>query len=85
MKLWQGVIARLAAGAAGTTALNVVTYLDMAVRGRSPGSTPVDTVEKLAAKTRSSIPGDRETRQNQLSEVALTGPTAGLESEPSSV
>ena len=33
-----------AAGAAGTTALNVVTYLDMAVRGRPASSTPERTV-----------------------------------------
>jgi hypothetical protein len=34
-----------AAGAAGTTALNTVTYLDMAVRGRPTSSTPEDIVE----------------------------------------
>ena len=38
-----------AAGAAGTTALNAVTYLDMTVRGRPSSSTPEDTVEKLSA------------------------------------
>ncbi|SNR41480.1 hypothetical protein [Actinomadura mexicana] len=38
----------LAAGAAGTTALNMVTYLDMAVRGRPASSTPEQSVEKLA-------------------------------------
>lgn len=30
----------LAAGAAGTTALNAVTYLDMALRGRPASTTP---------------------------------------------
>ncbi|MCP9968874.1 hypothetical protein LUX57_29935 [Actinomadura madurae] len=38
----------LAAGAAGTTALNLVTYLDMAVRGRPASSTPEQSVERLA-------------------------------------
>ncbi|GAA4398740.1 hypothetical protein GCM10023088_83130 [Actinomadura verrucosospora] len=38
----------LTAGAAGTTALNMVTYLDMAVRGRPASSTPEKSVEKLA-------------------------------------
>ncbi|MEV4005898.1 hypothetical protein [Actinomadura sp. NPDC049753] len=38
----------LAAGAAGTTALNMVTYLDMVVRGRPASSTPEQSVEKLA-------------------------------------
>ena len=37
-----------AAGAAGTTALNAVTYLDMAVRGRPASSTPEDTVGRVA-------------------------------------
>ena len=34
-----------AAGAAGTTALNVVTYLDMAIRGRPASDTPERSVE----------------------------------------
>lgn len=38
----------LVAGAAGTTALNVVTYLDMAVRGRPASSTPERSVEMMA-------------------------------------
>ena len=33
-----------AAGAAGTTALNFLTYVDMAVRGRPASSTPEKTV-----------------------------------------
>ncbi|RSN40475.1 MULTISPECIES: hypothetical protein [Actinomadura] len=38
----------LVAGAAGTSALNVVTYLDMAVRARPASSTPEQSVEKMA-------------------------------------
>ena len=37
-----------AAGAAGSTALNAVTYLDMAGRGRGSSSTPEQTVQALA-------------------------------------
>jgi hypothetical protein len=33
------------AGAAGTTALNAVTYMDMVVRGRGASSTPEQVVE----------------------------------------
>ncbi|GLZ09027.1 hypothetical protein Acsp03_64930 [Actinomadura sp. NBRC 104412] len=36
------------AGAVGTTALNVASYLDMAVRGRPASSTPEQSVERLA-------------------------------------
>lgn len=64
-----------AAGAAGTTALNAVTYLDMAIQGRPTSSTPEDTVEKLADKTPYDIPGQGETRDNRL---AGLGPLTGL-------
>ncbi|MFB9238329.1 hypothetical protein ACFFWC_22690 [Plantactinospora siamensis] len=36
------------AGLAGSSALNVVTYLDMAVRARPTSSTPEETVRRLA-------------------------------------
>jgi hypothetical protein len=64
-----------AAGAAGTTALNATTYLDMVVRGRGTSSTPEQTVEKLAQKAGVTIPGDEQTRQNR---VAGLGPITGL-------
>jgi hypothetical protein len=64
-----------AAGAAGTTALNAVTSLDMAVRGRPTSSTPEDTVEKLADRAHLSIPGDEQTRENRKQGL---GPLMGL-------
>ena len=64
-----------AAGAAGTTALNAVTYLDMTVRGRGTSSTPERTVEALAAKAHVPIPGDEEHRANR---IAGLGPITGL-------
>jgi hypothetical protein len=68
-----------AAGAAGTTALNTVTYLDMAVRGRPASSTPERTVEKLAGSAHLVIPGDGETRESRLTALgALTGLVAGI-------
>lgn len=67
-----------AAGAAGTTALNAVTYLDMVGRGRGTSSTPEQTVEKLAEKAHVAILGDGETRENRLQGLgALTGLAAG--------
>jgi hypothetical protein len=67
------------AGAAGTTALNAVTYLDMAVRGRAASSTPERTVAKLAAIAHVPIPGNGETRENRLQSLgALTGLVAGI-------
>jgi hypothetical protein len=68
-----------AAGAAGSTALNAVTYLDMIVRGRGTSSTPEDTVEKLAEKAHVAIPGDDEKRQNRLQGLGpMTGLVAGI-------
>lgn len=63
------------AGAAGTTALNAVTYLDMAVRGRASSSTPRQTVETAAGKAGVEVPGDEESRQNR---VAGIGPMLGI-------
>src|SRR3954471_14183541 len=68
-----------AAGAAGTTALNAVTYLDMAWRGRPASSTPEDTVEKLAHTAGLEVPGDDATRQNRLAGLGpLTGIATGV-------
>lgn len=71
----RSVLAGVAAGAAGTTALNAVTYLDMAVRARPTSSTPEDTVEKLAEKAHVQIPGEGEDRDNRL---AGLGPLSGI-------
>jgi hypothetical protein len=68
-----------AAGAAGTTALNTLTYIDMAARGRPASSTPETTVEKLSGVAHVPIPGDEETRENRVSGLGpLTGQLAGL-------
>ena len=68
-----------AAGAAGTTALNVVAYLDMAVRGRPASSTPGNTVEKLAAAAHVPIPGEGVQRASRVEGLgALTGLVAGI-------
>jgi hypothetical protein len=68
-----------AAGAAGTTALDAVSYLDMALRGRPASSTPERTVDKLAETAHVRIPGEGRTRENRLQGLgALTGYAAGI-------
>jgi hypothetical protein len=48
------------AGIAGTAALNMVTFADMAVRGRPASHTPQDTVQRLADAVRVDLgKGDR--------------------------
>jgi hypothetical protein len=73
------VLLGAAAGAAGTTALNMLTYIDMAARGRPSSSTPEKTVEKLSEVTHVPIPGDEDTRENRISGLGpLTGQLAGV-------
>jgi hypothetical protein len=73
------VLRGAAAGAAGTTALNAVTHLDMVVRGRPSSSTPERTVEALAEKAHVPIPGDEQTRSNRVEGLGpLTGLAAGI-------
>ncbi|MQY36538.1 hypothetical protein SRB17_45400 [Streptomyces sp. RB17] len=55
-----------AAGAAGTTALNAVSCLDMALCGRPSSSTPEAVVEKITTRAGHPVP-DGAGRDNRLS------------------
>lgn len=60
------VLARgLAAGAAGTTALNAATYLDMAIRGRGVSEMPEKAVEDLVHRAGEEIAGEGGTRDHR--------------------
>lgn len=73
---WRtGATAGIVAGAAGTTALNAVTYLDMVLRGRPTSSTPEDTVETISRQSSLPILGDPQKRSNRVSGL---GPLMGL-------
>jgi hypothetical protein len=75
------VLRGIAAGAAGTTALNAVTYADMAWRGRPASSIPDTSVEKLAGDAGVQIPGEGEVRQNRVTGLgALMGIGTGISS-----
>jgi hypothetical protein len=75
----RAILAGAAAGAAGTTALNAATYLDMSARGRPASSVPEDTVETLAERAGHPVPGDEETKPNRLSGLgALSGIATGV-------
>jgi uncharacterized membrane protein len=69
------VLRGAAAGAAGTTALNAVTYLDMALRGRPASDAPEQVVRRLARSAGIDVAGNRRERQNR---VAGLGPLAGV-------
>lgn len=77
--LLAGMLLGAAAGAAGTTMLNAVTYLDVVARARPASSTPQDTVEALSKKTHISVPGQGEARTNRVAGLgSLTGIAAGV-------
>ncbi len=79
MRRTGDVMAGVLAGAAGTTALNAVTYIDMAWRARPASTTPQMTVEKLAEATGVAIPGEDDAKWNRASAVgALTGMLTGV-------
>lgn len=66
------------AGAAGTTALNAVTYVDMAWRVRGASDAPEKVVEKAAELAGHPVPGEGEARANRLSALgALSGIAVG--------
>ncbi len=78
-RMIKGLIRGAAAGAAGTTALNAVTYLDMAWRGRPSSSTPQQAVEELAKRAGQQIPGGGEERDNRVEGLgALAGIATGI-------
>lgn len=82
--LARSILIGTIAGAAGTVALNVATYADMALRGRASSGAPAKMVSKLAKLTglHLSAQGDGtqdETAQNRESGLgALLGYVNGL-------
>lgn len=72
----------LAAGAAGVTATNVVTYLDMALTGRPASSAPSRTIDALADRLRVDLPANDNVRTalGALSGVGTGVAVAGLAS-----
>lgn len=80
----RGLLAGALAGAAGTLALDVVSYGDMALRGRSASTMPAEVVRRLAVKAGYaplSIPAEEasETTNNRRSALgALSGYAIGI-------
>ncbi|HKC28011.1 MAG TPA: hypothetical protein VKB75_08350 [Jatrophihabitans sp.] len=69
-ELFGTITAGAAAGAAGTTALNAVTYLDMVLRGRPESELPRRAVETAAEKAGLDIPGEGAQRENRIRALA---------------
>jgi hypothetical protein len=71
----SAILRGMAAGVAGTTALNAVTYFDMTLRGRPASDTPQQTVEVMEERLPVSIPGRDDDRDNR---VAGLGSVCGI-------
>ena len=77
--LLPGLLRGAAAGAAGTTALNAATYLDMALRGRPTSSTPEQVVERVSGLAHLPVPGSGDTHDNRVTGLgALSGIGVGV-------
>lgn len=76
---WRGLLRGAAAGAAGVTVLDTVTYLDMVLRGRPASTSPERLVKRLADKAGVAVPGTRTQRSNRFSAAgALAGIGTGV-------
>jgi len=69
----RGVLFGVVAGAMGTVALNVVTYADMAIRGRPSSSAPSKMVSILAEKAGLSLSSQGKGSQDQAAQNRESG------------
>lgn len=77
MRILKGLVA----GAAGTLALNFLTYMDMLLRGRPPSKLPEQAAEPVLKKAKAVIGGGEsdDKDQNRRSALgALMGYSTGL-------
>src|SRR5690242_17268455 len=67
------------AGAAGTVALDVATYADMALRGRPPSEVPDKVVKRTAEEAHLPLTSDDDTTKNRRSGLsAIMGYATGV-------
>ena len=74
----RGVLAGLVAGAAGTVALNVATYADMAIRGRPASGVPSQMAGILAERAGIDLSGGRGEAAKEQAEHRKSGAGALL-------
>ncbi|MFL5625234.1 MAG: hypothetical protein ACJ788_06510 [Ktedonobacteraceae bacterium] len=69
----------MVAGAMGTVALDITTYMDMAIRGRSSSNASSELIHTIAEKIRLPLSSQDQTAQNRESGLgALLGYVNGL-------
>ena len=69
----------MVAGAAGTFALDVCSYLDIAVRGRPPSDVPEKVAKRFVDEAGIDLGDDKDVAKNRLSGIgALMGYATGI-------
>ncbi len=74
-RITAGLSSGLLAGAAGATALNLVTYAQQAIKGTASSATPDQAALAVTQAIGAHVPGDADSRQNRLEGL---GPLSGL-------
>jgi len=76
----RSAILGLAAGAAGTAVINLMTYLDMFVRARPSSSVPAKTATRMAERAGLRLAGadQQQTKSRRTAAGSLLGYSAGL-------
>lgn len=69
----RGVLPGIIAGAAGTVALDIATYADMAIRARSSSGAPSQLVSKVAEQIHLSLSSQGEGSQDQSAQNRESG------------
>jgi hypothetical protein len=71
--MFRALLRGAIAGAAGTTALNAVTYLDMALRARPASELPQRAVSRIGEQSGHPVPGSGEERAHRVAGLGALG------------
>ncbi|GAA0396862.1 hypothetical protein GCM10009530_55560 [Microbispora corallina] len=77
-RIFHDLAAGVAAGATGTTALNAITYLDMAVRGRPASGLPEKTVDTLTERLHVGLGPEEDARNREQGLGPMLGILTGV-------
>ena len=74
----MSVLDAAASGAAGSTALNIATYLDMALRGRPASQSPQETVRRLTDRAHIGLGQQQKAANRRTGLGSLIGYAEGI-------
>lgn len=77
-RVCREVLAGAVAGAAGATALNALTYLDMAIRGRPASEVPEQVADIIADRLNFGLGGDEHARNREQGIGPMLGVLTGV-------